>query len=55
MTVEDAIKIARSENNKRKPKTKVPVEPTWFDQKIETIVASDEEKKDIDELLKEFS
>jgi replication initiation and membrane attachment protein len=55
MTVEDAIKIARSENNKRKPKTKVAVEPTWFDQKIETIVASDEEKKDIDELLKEFS
>ena len=48
MTVEDAIKIARSENNKRKPKTKVAVEPTWFDQKIETTVASDEEKKDID-------
>ena len=55
MTVEDAIKIARSENNKRKPKIKVAVEPTWFDQKIETTVASDEEKKDIDELLKEFS
>ena len=55
MTVEDAIKIARSENNKRKPKVRVSSEPTWFEQKIESVSASDEEQKNIDDLLKEFS
>ena len=53
-TVEDAINIARSEYNKRKPKTKVALEPEWFDKKIEKENATGEEKENIDELLKEY-
>ncbi len=54
-TVEDAIKIARTENNKRKPKSRVSSEPSWFDEKIESVSASCEEKESIDNMLKEFS
>ncbi len=53
-TVEDAINIARSEYNKRKPKTKVAPAPEWFDKKIEKENATGEEKENIDELLKEY-
>lgn len=53
-TVEDAINIARNEYNKRKPKQKVALEPEWFDKKIEQNKATNEEKENIDEILKEY-
>ena len=54
MTVEDAIQIAKTEYSKKKTKTKVASEPVWFDKKIESEQANEEEKQNIEELLKEF-
>ena len=54
MTVEDAIQIAKTEYSKKKTKTKVVTEPVWFDKKIESEQANEEEKQNIEELLKEF-
>lgn len=53
-TVEDAINIAKSEYKKKGSRIKVSLEPEWIDKKIEKVDASCDEKKDIDDLLKEY-
>lgn len=53
-TVEDAINIAKSEYKKKRVKTRVSLEPEWFDKKIEKIDATGDEKQDIDDILKEY-
>ena len=65
-TVEDAMKVAEKEHKKIKkmmdakkgvqPKRNVKEElPSWFEKEIEKKEMSDEEKNEIDSLLKDFS
>lgn len=58
-TVEDAMKIAETEykrkkqfTNTKKEKKKLEEKPEWFDKEIKQTKASDEEIKELEELLK---
>lgn len=57
-TAEEAMKFAEHEH--KKLNKKIPVEskkisePAWFNKKIETKDVSDQEQKELEELLKEF-
>lgn len=55
-TVESAMKLAEKEYKSRKSKTakKVEEKPEWFDKEIKSNKASEEEIKEMEELLKEF-
>lgn len=55
-TVEDAMKQAASEHKKIKTKPSIQTKkvPEWFDKKIEKDNASNEEIKEMEELLKEY-
>ena len=61
-TVEDAMEIAKKNHkpnnttspNKTKINTTTNQVPIWFDKNIETNPASEEERQEIEELLKEY-
>jgi len=59
-TVEEAMEIARknhkrvTKNTQTKKIIKDNIVPVWFDKNIEANSATDEEKQEIDELLKEY-
>ena len=50
-TVEDAISLAQKEYSNRKPKTKKETKPEWFDKTFEKNIATEEEQKEIEEML----
>lgn len=57
-TAKEAMDIAEKEHKKYKPNTisnsKKDITPSWFDKKIEKEELNEEEKKEFEELLKEF-
>lgn len=60
-TAREAMELARKENNKYSKATnlknktlKAEVEPVWFNQEIKREEITDDEKKELDELLKDF-
>lgn len=57
-TAEEAMKFAEKEHKKLNKKISVESkkisEPAWFNKKIETTDVSDQEQKELEELLKEF-
>ncbi|MGN1379718.1 MAG: replication initiation and membrane attachment family protein [Bacilli bacterium] len=57
-TAEEAMKFAEKEHKKLNKKISVEskkiTEPAWFNKKIETTDVSDQEQKELEELLKEF-
>jgi replication initiation and membrane attachment protein len=56
-TVEEAMSFAEKEQKNRKPKeskTKTSYKPVWIDQNIDSSEASQEEQKNVEDLLKDF-
>ena len=58
-TVEAAMEFARKEHDIRTKRIKKnikkeEIKPTWFDEKIEIDLVSEEEQKELEAMLKEF-
>lgn len=53
-TVEEAMNIAEKEYKKKKTVKKLVETPAWFDKNIESTKASNEDQKEIDELLSKY-